>query len=64
MSQGTAVPAGDGLAVSFEGMPELDNDPNYFVLDTDYDNYSIVYSCGNFAGLFTFDMLWILARKP
>ena len=63
-SNGIASPAGDGLKVSFEGMPEIGDEPNYFVLDTDYETYSVVYSCGNFAGLFTFDMLWVLARDP
>ena len=35
-------------------------DPNYLIVDTDYENYSIVYSCD------PNDMqyLWILARTP
>ena len=58
------MPAGDGLQVSFGGMPEMDNEPNYFVLDTDYDTYSVVYSCSNINDLLTFEMMWILSRTP
>ena len=44
-------------------MPESeDGSANYLVVDTDYDTHSIVYSCGSFHDLFTFDMLWVLAR--
>ena len=35
--------------------------PNYYVLDTDYDNYSIVYNCIQ-AGLFRQDTMFILSR--
>ena len=35
--------------------------PNYYVLDTDYDNYSIVYNCVK-AGLFKHEYMWILSR--
>ena len=34
-------------------------DPNYLILDTDYDSYSMVYSCGN-----NNPILWILSRTP
>ena len=34
------------------------------MLDTDYETYSIVYSCGGFLGLASFDFLWILSREP
>ena len=36
--------------------------PNYTIAGTDYDNYSIVYSCSPFYGG-GFEMLWILARE-
>lgn len=36
-------------------------DPNYKVVDTDYDNYSIVYSCDS---VLTEPTLWILSRDP
>ena len=69
-AHGVGVPVGEpgtgSLAVWFDGMPEQyrSEEPGYIVLDTDYDSYSIVYSCGSPAGIWTFDMLWILAREP
>jgi apolipoprotein D and lipocalin family protein len=35
---------------------------DYEVIETDYDNYSIVYSCTSIAFLYK-DMVWILARS-
>ena len=44
--------------VSFYGQ-EVD-EPNYLIMDTDYDSYSMVYSC------FPNDTayLWIMSRTP
>ena len=65
---GPAVLADTGdasLIVSFSGeMPKSSDKPNYTVLDTDYETYSIVYSCGDVLGLASFDFLWILAPEP
>ena len=37
----------------------------YEVLDTDYENYSIVYTCSSyFFGLLKQENVWILAREP
>ncbi|XP_001511412.2 apolipoprotein D [Ornithorhynchus anatinus] len=36
----------------------------YWVLSTDYDNYSLVYSCTTYIWLFHVDYAWILARNP
>ena len=37
----------------------------YMVLATDYDNYSVVYNCDNFAGgMVKVEYLWILTRVP
>ncbi|KAK9979176.1 hypothetical protein ABG768_012620 [Culter alburnus] len=34
----------------------------YWVLATDYDNYTLVYSCSDFAGLFHSEFSWIMSR--
>ena len=35
----------------------------YKVLDTDYDNYSAVYSCDNIPGLGKYEYGWVLTRS-
>uniref|UniRef100_A0A3Q3W8L6 Apolipoprotein D n=1 Tax=Mola mola TaxID=94237 RepID=A0A3Q3W8L6_MOLML len=37
-------------------------DSPYWVLSTDYQSYSLVYSCFDYFSLFHFDFAWILAR--
>merc|ERR1711997_1372050 len=37
---------------------------DYWVLDTDYDNYASVYACQSILGLFKFEYAWILVRDP
>mmetsp|Transcript_6245 Transcript_6245/g.7319 ORF Transcript_6245/g.7319 Transcript_6245/m.7319 type:complete len:200 (+) Transcript_6245:31-630(+) len=64
--EGTAVVADSGdasLVVAFNGDPSSSGKPNYTVLDTDYETYSVVYSCGSLLNLASFDFLWILARE-
>ncbi|KAL1123304.1 hypothetical protein AAG570_002390, partial [Ranatra chinensis] len=41
--------------------PYLPLDAPYWVLDTDYDNYSVIWSCSNF-GIFSTRNAWILTR--
>lgn len=36
----------------------------YWVVSTDYENYSLVYSCTNILWLFHMDYAWILSRAP
>lgn len=36
---------------------------NYWVLDTDYDNYALVWSCAEFY-LNHYQLIWIFSRKP
>ena len=38
------------LNVNFFGEPSADEPGNYFVINTDYDNYSIVYNCREYLG--------------
>lgn len=35
---------------------------NYLVLETDYENYSAVFSCYNILGLVHFEFAWVLVR--
>ena len=37
---------------------------NYTVLDTDYDNYSVVYSANKVFGKWVLDAVWIISRTP
>lgn len=38
---------------------------NYDILDTDYDNYAVLYSCNDFfKGLIKKEYAWIHMRKP
>mmetsp|Transcript_1437 Transcript_1437/g.2514 ORF Transcript_1437/g.2514 Transcript_1437/m.2514 type:complete len:143 (-) Transcript_1437:43-471(-) len=38
---------------------------NYNVLDTDYDNYAVVYSCTSILfGLYKSEFAWVLMRQP
>ncbi|XP_005105449.2 apolipoprotein D [Aplysia californica] len=49
------------LRVSFFGDDE-DGDANYLVVDTDYDTYSVVFSCQQI-GPFNLQTAWILSRN-
>lgn len=64
---GTAVQADSGdasLVVTFgDHVPSSGGKPNYTVLDTDYETYSIIYACGGFLNLASFDFLWIMGRE-
>ncbi|KAK3801716.1 hypothetical protein RRG08_033900 [Elysia crispata] len=57
-----------GLKVSFGGsMPDfLDSDEaNYQIMDTDYSNFSMVYSCSDFSPLpIKIESAWVLTRVP
>ena len=44
----------------FAPFTRWDKEPNYQVVDTDYENYSIVYSCDED----DMQYLWILSRTP
>lgn len=34
------------------------------ILETDYNEYCIVYSCTNVLGIYTIDLIWVTMRKP
>jgi len=36
---------------------------DYWVLDTDYKNYTLIYSCGPFLGISHVEFAWILSRQ-
>ena len=64
----TAVVADTGdasLIVDFTGkVPSPSDTPNYTVLDTDYETYTVVHSCSDIlGGLASWDAFWILARE-
>ncbi|GBP17935.1 Apolipoprotein D [Eumeta japonica] len=67
--RGTAVPAsGDGegkLIVSFPiAGTNFTTESDYWILDTDYDNYALVYSCRNLDGDERVVSSWKLSRTP
>ena len=69
-ASGYAVQADDGqndarLVVQLNGgEPDPSEKGNYTILDSDYDRYTIVYSCESiWYGFASFEYLWILARE-
>ncbi|XP_076752505.1 apolipoprotein D-like [Xylocopa sonorina] len=50
------------LIVTFPTLP-LPVDAPYWVVDTDYKTYAVVWSCSNF-GVISMRNVWILAREP
>merc|ERR1712062_859452 len=52
------------LIVNFEDQPSFSRSTstNYNVIDTDYDNFTIIYSCNNY-GFLKSELLWILTRQ-
>ena len=47
------------LKLNFPSTPEGD----YWVIDTDYENWSAVYSCGDIFGLIKFEYAFLLTRE-
>merc|ERR1712038_711704 len=56
-------PAFAELIVNFEQNPVPTVIPNYFVLDTDYNSYSIVYDCFDVLGVAKAESVWFLTRE-
>uniref|UniRef100_A0A1I8PF66 Lipocalin/cytosolic fatty-acid binding domain-containing protein n=1 Tax=Stomoxys calcitrans TaxID=35570 RepID=A0A1I8PF66_STOCA len=60
---GTATAVSNGkLLVSFPVNPALNTTTNYWVLDTDYCTFSVVYSCQNIITQSS-TFVWILTRE-
>ena len=65
-TEARSFPDAGGLFVNFSNK-DLDTVSKiiYNVIDTDYDNYTIVYNCSeSWTGLYTTENLWILGREP
>ena len=65
VGQGIQVSEGVGsFIVDFYETADPKARANYNVLDTDYESYSVVYSCEELAGGWAhFDYLWVLGRE-
>ena len=52
------------LIVNFNSQPVKSNTTNYRVLETDYESYSLVFSCSNvLKDKLKIEYLWILTRQ-
>ena len=50
--------------VNFGDQSYMEGDTNYNVISTDYDTYSLVYSCSSaFFGLMKTESMWMLTRE-
>ena len=49
--------------VNFSGPPDLSASRNYLTVATDYDSYTVVYSCFGGVGIY-YDIVWIMTRDP
>ena len=64
-STGVAYPSENGLKLEIDQIPDIAQrgpKPNYFILATDYESYSVSFSCPRFK-MFTKDFLWVYSRK-
>ena len=65
---GTAIQnqavGGGNLNVNVRGLVDPNMPSGYHIIDTDYDTYTIVYSCSeSFGGWLHNDIFWVLARE-
>ena len=53
------------VEINDEGLPDPSEPGSYTVMDSDYDTYSIVYTCESiWYGFASREYLWVLAREP
>ena len=48
--------------VNFSGPPDPEASRNYNIVATDYDSYTVVYTCFGFVE-FYYDVVWIMTRE-
>lgn len=48
------------LNVTFGGPPDSSN---YWIMDTDYDNYAVIYSCKNLSDDTSAEAAWVLSKQ-
>ena len=57
--------AGTCYQDAFHDPPQAEGKaPNYLLVDTDYDSYSIVYSCFQLSSSLKYELLWLMSRVP
>ncbi|XP_058817412.1 uncharacterized protein LOC131680720 [Topomyia yanbarensis] len=54
------VPLEGKLNVTFGGPPKSSN---YWIMDTDYDNYAVIYSCKNISHSKSAEAAWVLSKQ-
>jgi len=37
---------------------------HYWILETDYENFAVEYSCSSYQDMFKMEFIWILSRQP
>lgn len=55
-----SVPLEGKLNVTFGGPPISSN---YWIMDTDYDNYAVIYSCKNLSDNKSAEAAWVLSKQ-
>ena len=57
--------AGTCYQDAFHDPPQAEGKaPNYNLVDTDYSNYAIVYSCWQLTKGIKYELLWLMSREP